>query len=139
MKYVPTFESFLAESYTGPEAVEFNRVMFDSIMDKNLYITLSGKIYTLYFGSTLFMSDDDKNNWKKLKKELNTKNFDTDLEFSSDFSKRLVVLNGFYDITLAPNRKVELHQDSKGVSLQITLPNSVLKKGNVKFSSDRPD
>jgi hypothetical protein len=139
MKHIQTFENFLNESYTGPESVEFNKLSFDSIMDKTFYVTLAGKIYPLDFGSIMFMSDESKDNWKKLKKELNAKKFDTDLEFSSDFSKRLIVLNGLYDVKIAPNRKVELIQDSKGVSLSMFLPESVLKKGNVNFSNDRPD
>jgi len=139
MKHISTFEGFLNESYTGPESVVFDKVRYDSITESSFFIKLAKELYVLNFGSVMFMSDSSKAIWKKMKKELNSKKFDTDLEFSTDFSKRSIILNGQYDVKIAANKRVELIQKSKGVILSMFLPEYVLKQGNITFHDDHPD
>jgi hypothetical protein len=132
-------EEFLNESYSGPESVTFDKYTFESIMEKSFYLTIGKKLRSLDFGASSLMSDNAKKEWTNTKKELNQKKFDTDLEFSSDFSKRKIILDGFYEVTISNNKKIELTQISYNDTVKMTLPESVLKHGKVQYSDDRPN
>lgn len=134
MKNIQTFEEFLNESYRGPVAVKFKNVEFEPIMYKELYFTIDGKITVLNFGFSISPDARDKA-FIDTQKQLKTLGFDTEL----DVKKKKVLLNGFYEVYDANNRNVELRQTHNNHYISFTIPESVLKRGSVEYSRDRPD
>ena len=135
MKNLHTFEEFLNESYNGPVAVTFKKVDFEPIMAKTLYFTIDGKITALNFGPKMFVSEADLKDFIDVQKELMSIGFDTTL----DISKRIVVLNGFYEVFDANNRNVQLVQTHKNHSISFNIPENTLKKGAIEYSNDSPN
>ncbi len=129
---IKKFEQFIKESYSGPVSVIFKNESFSPIMNKVVYFTIDGKIHPLDFYS--FPTFDEKS-FISLEKELKTKGFDTKI----DTKKRVILLNGFYEVIDANNNNSKLVQTSKNHTIEFNIPTFYLKKGKVEYSEDRPN